>query len=100
MLQRGRKSKALLAMVANNPHLIPSALPPGLPQPPNNLAQEEKEIWCNVIRQCPPAAVSLLECALHMRQSSRHAREIINADGMVTTNKRGQPRPHPLLRHE
>jgi phage terminase small subunit len=87
-------------MIHSAPHLIPEALPANLPQPPSDLEPEEKEIWCGVVRQCPPAATTLLVLALRQHAHARFASEVIAREGMLITNKRGQPRPHPMVRVE
>jgi P27 family predicted phage terminase small subunit len=104
MLQRGRKSRAQLAVIGFDPDNIrphPPADEAASPPPPDHLGEPERQIWRDVFSDFKletRAAHHILVSALEAHQRARECREAIKAKGMTVGGKDGQlMRPHPLL---
>jgi P27 family predicted phage terminase small subunit len=103
MLQRGRKSRAQLAVMGFDhdtcqPH--PAAAEFASPAPPGHLGEPEQQIWRDVFADFnlqTKAANHVLVSALEAHQRARECREAIAADGMTVTGRDGQTKVHPLL---
>jgi P27 family predicted phage terminase small subunit len=97
MKQRGRKSAASLA-VLRGPRLIASRPAEDLPPPPDHLAEPERQIWTDVVRdrRGTAAAYCVLTAGLEARQRARECREIISTEGLTIIGRDGQPKSHPL----
>ena len=101
MKQRGRKSKASLAL-AGKPHLVAISPPPDVPQPPPHLGEPERAIWAYIVADWSGsrASFAVLTAGLEAHQRARECREIIGEEGMVVTGRDNQPRAHPLINAE
>jgi hypothetical protein len=100
MLQRGRKSQALRAMIPHVPHPVVDVLPDDPPPPPPELLDApEQKIWSTIVREHPfnRAGHLMLENALLSLGRARKCREIIERDGAMIMNREGMPMRHPLL---
>jgi|RhiMethySRZTD1v2_1073278.scaffolds.fasta_scaffold154255_4 P27 family predicted phage terminase small subunit len=103
MKQRGRKSKAQLAVVGFDEdtwqsYKVDDRFEP--PTPPSHLGELERKIWRDVFADFDlptKTAVYVLATALEAHMRAREAREAINKDGMTVTGRDGQLRSHPLL---
>ncbi len=100
MKQRGRKSAAASLAVLRGPRLVASQpieddLPP---PPPAHLADAERQIWNDVVRDWRGTAASyaVLVAGLEAHQRARECREIISAEGLTVTGRDGQAKSHPL----
>jgi P27 family predicted phage terminase small subunit len=97
MRQRGRKSAASLAV---GPRLVVASRPirDDLPPAPAHLADPEREIWADVMREWSGTAAShaVLLAGLEAHQRARECREIISAEGLTVTGRDGQAKSHPL----
>jgi P27 family predicted phage terminase small subunit len=104
MTQRGRKSRAELAVVGIEPAVLRPSLAP-VPssrshKPPDHLGEPERRLWKQVFRDFDietGASVAVLTTALEAHQRARQAREVIDREGMTTTGRDGQAKAHPLL---
>lgn len=96
MQQRGRKSRAQLAVTpVNRP--ATGAEPP---QTPAHLGEPERQIWVDIFSEFDlptDTAAHVLASALEAHMRARLAGEAIARDGMVTVGRDGQPRAHSLL---
>lgn len=71
--------------------------------PPSNLSVEATDLWNRLhadfdLNDANAAAV--LEQALRAFDTMRKARAIVSEEGLVTTDRFGQPRPHPAVKIE
>lgn len=94
MRQRGRKSAASLT-VLRGPRLVASQPKEDLPPPPAHLADPERQIWDDVVRdwQGTSASHAVLLAGLEAHQRARECREIISAEGLTVIGRDGQARP-------
>jgi P27 family predicted phage terminase small subunit len=97
MKQRGRKSAASLS-VLGRPRLVASQPIEDLPPPPDHLADPERRIWTDVVRDWKGTSASyvVLVAGLEARQRARECREIISVEGLTITGRDGQIKSHPL----
>ncbi len=100
MKQRGRKSAASLS-VPRGPRLVVAAQPlkaGGLPPPPAHLADTERQIWSDVVRDWhgTGAALAVLTSGLEAHQRARECREAISVEGLTVVGRDGQSKSHPL----
>jgi P27 family predicted phage terminase small subunit len=96
MLQRGRKSRAALA-VEPFPRAVPDFAPP---DPPGHLGEPEQKIWRDIHADfdlSTAAASHVLTTALEAHQRARVCREAIESEGMTLEGRDGQTKVHPLL---
>lgn len=96
MVQRGRKSRAQLAMSSLDREETKSEPP----KPPDHLGDPERLIWEQVFNDFDlptDTAAAVLATALEAHQRARACREAIARDGMTVTGRDGQAKPHPLL---
>jgi len=73
------------------------------PPPPDHLRPPEADLWNRLVATyslSDVAAMSLLQTAMDSHARARQAREQIDAQGMTTTDRWGQIKPHPLLAAE
>jgi P27 family predicted phage terminase small subunit len=97
MLQRGRKSRAALAVEPFAPAPSPDFTPP---DPPSHLGKPEQKIWRDIHADfdlSTKAAAHVLVSALEAHQRARVCREAIESEGMTSVGRDGQIRTHPLL---
>ncbi|MGZ5863275.1 MAG: P27 family phage terminase small subunit [Methyloceanibacter sp.] len=101
MAQRGRKSRAQLDVVGNEPAILrPKPAENEGPPPPEHLGAPERELWRSVFRDfelASGAAIAVLAVGLEAHQRARECRERVAVEGMTTVGRDGQPRVHPLL---
>ena len=75
-----------------------------MPEPPAHLSEESKLTWRELLGEWPSigdvAGLRILRIALESFDRSQEAREAISREGMTTTDRFGQVRPHPLLAAE
>jgi P27 family predicted phage terminase small subunit len=97
MKQRGRKSAASLSVV-RGPRLVASRPIEDLPPAPAHLADPERQIWSDVVRdwQGTSAAYAVLVAGLEAHQRARECREIIAEEGLTIAGRDGQVKSHPL----
>jgi P27 family predicted phage terminase small subunit len=103
MAQRGRKSRAALAVIGIGsavvrPHPARTEFDP--PQPPSHLGELERAIWAGVFRDynlSADVASAVLTTALEAHQRARECREAVFRDGMTVVGRDGQTKVHPLL---
>jgi P27 family predicted phage terminase small subunit len=103
MAQRGRKSRAQLAVVPEEQAATRQQPPVFGSEPPAHLGAPEKAIWAQVVEDFAlpsRASFSMLVAALEAHQRARECREAIAHDGMTVTGRDGQLKPHPLLATE
>ena len=100
MRQRGRKGalqrecEMLFGRPTTVHHLVP---------PPDNFAEPEQQIWRTITAKYDlndVVARMLLENGLRSHEMARRAHEIVTAEGMMITDRRGLPRMHPMVRTE
>ena len=97
MRQRGRKSAASLS-VLRGPRLVASQPLKSDPPPPAHLADPERQIWDDVVRDWSgtSASYAVLVAGLEAHQRARECREIIAVEGLTVTGRDGQAKSHPL----
>jgi P27 family predicted phage terminase small subunit len=69
-------------------------------KPPSHLSKEAKKIWAELLSEydiTDAAGLRILRVALESFDRAQAARQTIDKDGMTTTDKFGQIKPHPLL---
>jgi P27 family predicted phage terminase small subunit len=101
MKQRGRKSRASLAVVGQ-PRLVVNSPPDNPLQPPAHLGEPERQIWDDVMRgwSGEQASFAVLCSGLEAHQRARECREIIADEGLIVTGRDGQSKAHPLINAE
>jgi P27 family predicted phage terminase small subunit len=100
MLQRGRKSRASLAVVPARPRDDDRSPPP---PPPAHLGEPEQHLWTTTLADYAAAtqmSLAVLRTALEAHQRARECREVIARDGMTLPARGGQLKVHPLLATE
>jgi P27 family predicted phage terminase small subunit len=102
MRQRGRKSSASLSVLRGPRLLVASRIRDDLPPPPAHLADPERQIWDDVVRDWSgtSASYAVLVAGLEAHQRARECREIIAAEGLTVTGRDGQAKSHPLCNVE
>src|SRR5262245_64874930 len=99
MLQRGKKSRASLALVEADLLREQPATDFDPPAPPDHLGKPERQIWRDVHSDFDLAtktAAHVLTAALEAHQRARECRETLKRDGTIIKGRDGQLRPHPL----
>jgi len=102
MLQRGRKGQLQREVIPLRSAMIANRLAHELPPPPERLDQPEREAWSAILRQHDlnyPGRM-LLEMGLRSIGRARVCRAAIDRDGEFIANRKGIPRPHPLVSTE
>ena len=103
MKQRGKKSAAQLAALRVDrarPRAVatpPAAIPP---PPPTHFAPEEKAIWNTVVSEYRGSLTSwsVLETGLQSHARARQAEGILAVEGLIVSNRDGQPVAHPMIK--
>jgi P27 family predicted phage terminase small subunit len=102
MKQRGRKGP-LSRGAFPKPHLVvpspPTSSSSSEPEPPDHLAEPERAIWRNVLREFrgTEASLALLTSGLEAHERARQCREAIAQEGLTVDGADGQQKAHPLL---
>ena len=82
---------------------FPAGLRPKKPSPPDHLDKIERGMWRETVELYDfhdGPSQSLLRTALEAHQRARECREAIVRDGMMTADRFGQLKAHPLLSAE
>lgn len=72
----------------------------GLPTPPEHLTEEAKTWWTRYCREYginDEAGLMMLRAALEAFDRAEEARVILKKEGLVSTDKYGQRKPHPAV---
>lgn len=70
------------------------------PKPPDSLSSDARALWTRLVDEFAiddAAALAILERACEAFQRMRQAQGIIDKDGLTTTDRFGQAKPHPAV---
>ena len=71
--------------------------------PPKHLSAEARKLWGELRNDYgidDSAGLALLRAACEAHDRAQQARKMIDADGMVSTDRFGQRKPHPAVQIE
>jgi P27 family predicted phage terminase small subunit len=73
-----------------------------IPAPPGHLSRRAKGLWRRIVAEylLEPHQVELLRRACEASDRADEARGLLKADGLTTTDRYGQLKPHPAVNIE